>query len=211
MKNWKVLLAAGALSLAATLPAAAATLNVDANGFLTGASGVTVATSAGTKTYNVEFLSGSCASIFSNCAADPASSSLPAFAFTTSTDAVAASQSLLDQVFVDGIAGDFDSNPELTRGCLTCFVLTPFRISLSPFFLEIAVVENGFQDLLFLETPFDPAFVLEPSRSLGAVYAVWTEVTPVPLPAGVPLVLSGVTAFAGLAWRKRRETRRAQV
>jgi len=42
-------------------------------------------------------------------------------------------------------------------------------------------------------------------------YAVATQVPPVPLPAGAPLVLSGLAALAGLGWRRRREGRRAQA
>jgi hypothetical protein len=44
-----------------------------------------------------------------------------------------------------------------------------------------------------------------------APYAFATKVNPIPLPAGAPLVLSGIAALAGLQWRKRRERRRAQV
>jgi hypothetical protein len=211
---WRALIAAGALSVASALPAAAATLLVDSGGFLTGASGVTV----GTKTYNVEFLVGSCQTLFKNCAVDPVGSELPSFAFTTADDALAAAQSLSAQVFLDTVTlpdtpwDNFDSIIGLTRGCWSltaCNVITPY--SLDSFNLALVIFTN--QPLVtdaapapFLFAPSDAAETFNDS-----VYAVWTEVTPIPLPAGAPLVLTGLAAFAGLRWRNRREGRRAQV
>ncbi len=98
---------------------AAAILRVE-SGILTGASGVTIAGLPGT--YIVEFLDGSCLTVYLGCVA-------PHFPFNA-TFALAASQSLLDQVFIDGDL-PFDSNPALTRGCSGstrgCLVLTPFN------------------------------------------------------------------------------------
>jgi hypothetical protein len=210
---WKSLLTAGALALATALPAAAATLNVDANGILTGASGVTV----GTNIYNVEFLDGSCVSLFSNCAADPATSSLPPFAFTTLADAIAAGDALLLQVFVDGAQGNFDTVPGSTRGCAPgvtrCFQAIPFELR-DPFeFVEIVFGGslNDSGDMDRTDFSFFTANIADFTNFDDFVYARWTEVTLIPLPAGAPLVLSGLAAFGALQWRKRRERRRAQV
>ena len=53
------------------------------------------------------------------------------FDFTMEADAVAASQALLDQVFLDTAQGEFDSDPGLTFGCINttfgvCAASTPF-------------------------------------------------------------------------------------
>ncbi len=95
----------------------AATLNVS-GGQLLGASNVFV----GGNLYDVAFVDGTCIALFNGCdsAAD--------FTFTTQADALAASQALLDQVFLDGGAGAFDSLPAITNGCTSngvCDVFTP--------------------------------------------------------------------------------------
>ena len=49
--------------------------------------------------------------------------------FTTLADATLAEQALLDQVFLDGGSGSFDTDPELTNGCTSltlCQVVTPY-------------------------------------------------------------------------------------
>ena len=73
--------------------------------------------------YNVEFVDGTCAAVFTGC---DATSDLT---FTTSADALTAGQALLDQVFLDGSAGNFDSHPERTLGCPpdSCVALVPFK------------------------------------------------------------------------------------
>src|SRR3954465_15827217 len=75
-------------------------------GELTGASEVNV----GGTLYNVEFVDGSCNSLFSGCID-------ASFTFHTASTAAAAAQALIDQVFTDGPQGNFDSRPELTVGC----------------------------------------------------------------------------------------------
>ena len=84
----------------AAFPARAATLQVDSGGVLTGASGVEVNGAF----YDVSFTSGTCIEAFDGC--DNASK----FDFTDEVSASAAAQALLDQVFIDGPAGDFDTS-----------------------------------------------------------------------------------------------------
>ena len=105
------------LALASTANAAA--LLVNASGILTGATGVNV----GGTLYDVEFVDGTCAAVFTEC---DATSDLT---FTTSAAALTAGQALLDQVFLDGSAGNFDTPPELTLGCTSdsCVALVPFE------------------------------------------------------------------------------------
>ena len=99
----------------------AATLNVS-GGILLGASDVDV---DGTP-YDVVFVEGTCIDVFSGC------DSNDDFNFNN-PDALLATLALLDQVFLDGVLGSFDSEPELTFGCTTtvtddCHALTPYAV-----------------------------------------------------------------------------------
>lgn len=100
---------------------AAPVLQVNANGILTGAKGVDV----GGQLYDVEFLDGTCVSLFSGC------DSVQDFDFTSDATATLASQALIDQVLLDGPQGSFNAVPSLTRGCILsndapqCYVFTP--------------------------------------------------------------------------------------
>lgn len=88
-------------------PAAAAptSLVVEA-GILIGAKNVVVNGSD----YDVEFVDGTCATVYGQCAPS---------AFTFSYDnAVAATWALLESVFIDSAAGSYDSEPSRTRGCV---------------------------------------------------------------------------------------------
>lgn len=105
--------------VAAAHVSAASVLLVDGNGHLTGANNVNV---AGTL-YNVTFADGSCNSLFDNC-------SDSAFAFSTQAIAELAANALLDQVLVDVLAGQFDSEPNKTVGCghpVQCVTFIPYR------------------------------------------------------------------------------------
>jgi hypothetical protein len=102
----KAILAAGAsLSLLTAAPASAATLIIDSNGQLTGATGVDVLGVS----YDVEFVKDT----FSNVYADIAALQALPFVQAGSAGVVAAGQSLLDQVLI----GAFDDRPQLTFGC----------------------------------------------------------------------------------------------
>ncbi len=116
---------------------ASAILQIDGAGFLTGATGVMVNGTA----YDVSFQAGSCNSVFNGC--DPVEDLL----FTSAASALAASQALLDQVFLgENIVGDpfgpgfFDSHPGLTQGCTAaafnvCIAQTPYGFSQGTFLL----------------------------------------------------------------------------
>ena len=84
----------------------AATLDV-VGGQLLGASNVNV----GGTLYNVQFIDGTCVALFNGC--NEASD----FTFTEPVSALSAAQALLDQVFLDGPSGSFDSIPYLTANC----------------------------------------------------------------------------------------------
>jgi hypothetical protein len=110
-----------AISILISSSAQAASITLDATGVLLGAKNVIVNGAQ----YDVEFLDGTCADVFGAC-------DIAQFAFATESDARAASAALLDQVFLDGALGNFDSNLKLTNGCNTawdidqCFVFTPY-------------------------------------------------------------------------------------
>ena len=94
------------------------------------------------KMYDVHFVDGSCIEVFEGC--EEAN-----FFFHTSDESQRASQALVDQVFIDGLLGNFDSEPDLMRGCdwfVTCTILTPYEIRPpSPYgvFLGAAVATNN--------------------------------------------------------------------
>jgi hypothetical protein len=170
-------------------------------GILTGATGVVVAGNA----YSVSFRDGNCASLFGGC---DASSD---FVFNTQAGALDASNALVTQVFFNGAAGQFDSNPALTFGCVgnaigVCAVITPFSLLADPTRVNGAVAQNGDTEAV------DGAYFVQPlisgpnsdtSGNLSQVYAVW-ELTPgntVPEPGS--LALACVALFA-LATSSRR-------
>ena len=172
----------GVALLAGAVPglSSAATLNV-VGGQLVGASDVDV----GGTLYDVAFVEGSCISLFSGC--DEVSD----FTFQTEAAATLASQALMDQVFLDGVAGTFDSNPELTFGCsdtVDCRVFTPFD---PVFFSDVYMANNWSAEffdsvsLVGVNNAFDTA------TYIPGVYAVWT-----PEPSTALLLGLGLTALA---------------
>lgn len=179
------------------------------DGTLLGAQGVAVLGAE----YDVAFVPGSCNDLFSpRC-------DRRLFAFQTASDADAASQALLDQVF----RGAFDDIPFLTRGCSAagrpeangevrtpCSVLTPFaaRDSLSTF---VSIAENyaiaSFPDRVVPLAGLDNAAQIGGALS-ASVIAVWR---PVARPISEPgsLALLGFTAFAFVlasrrSWARKR-------
>jgi hypothetical protein len=175
---------------------AAPVLQVE-GGVLTGARGVSV----NGELYDVEFRDGTCIELFSGC------DSLSDFTFTDSR-AIAASQALLDQVFVDGVLGNFDSMPALTRGCGDntgqgfCAVFTPVDPLVNNVLAQNSSIEVG--DLVRF------AFTL-PSEDLRiydtTVYAVWTVHTPaIPEASTAALLISGIAALLVLGSRHTRNS-----
>jgi hypothetical protein len=91
-------------------------------GKLTGATGVVV----GSMLYDVEFLDGTCASVFLVC-------DVAHFTFRSDDAAGLASEALLHQILLDVGTDFFDSDPTTSRGCENpgrCESLTPYRFAL---------------------------------------------------------------------------------
>ncbi|MFK7870830.1 MAG: VPLPA-CTERM sorting domain-containing protein [Roseobacter sp.] len=197
--NIKATLVAATLALGFSVSAStAATLNVDVNGQLLGASDVDV----DGVLYDVSFQDGTCISLFADC--DEQSD----FVFTTADSALLASAALLSQVFIDNSLGQFDSSPGLTRGCAagvdSCFVFTPYSIN------SLSQVPNAFAFHTDDDVLTDGFFgsKINSNTNTGSVdsftYAVWSVTTPVPLPAGGWLLLSGLVGLAAAGrWSKR--------
>jgi hypothetical protein len=173
--------------LLATSGARAATLNV-VGGILYGASDVDV----GGTLYDVMFVDGSCITLFSGC--DDSTD----FFFHTFAGAGAASQALLDQVFLDTVQGSFDTMPQSIAGCsssVVCSAWTPYSVAgtllSSRTAQNYAAQPDGVGSINSLRTQ-----VLAPEDEARMTFAVWT----VPEPStGVLLGLG----FAGMSSRLR--------
>ena len=175
--------------------AQAATLDV-VGGQLMGASGVLVDGSL----YDVQFLDGTCIDLYNGC--DEASD----FTFQTQASAVLASQALLDQVFLDGVEGQFDSLPQLTNGCTyseRCVSLSPYALSGSPLVLSVAGAQNEKPpsiDISSLPAHLSRDVLVSVVGLDGSFnYAVWSA-SVVPEPSTALLLSLGLT---GLAARRR--------
>ena len=180
----------------------AATLNV-VGGQLMGASGVDV----GGSLYDVEFLDGTCASVFSGC--DEASD----FTLSDWNEAGLAAQALLDQVLLDGPSGNFDSSPWLTAGCSAshCEISTRNQHAgswagggFSHLVFNTVYIENDNNNQFMADfwwSDTGPPYVPHDTSTMTTyAYARWSA-SPVPEPSTALLLGIGL---AGLGMRRRR-------
>jgi len=183
--------------LATVSSARAATLNV-VGGQLLGASGVNV----GGTLYDVQFLDGTCAAVFSGC--DNAATD---FDFTTLAAATAAAQALLDQVLLDGPSGSFDTDPELQFGIeheVFGVTIVPYAHNTAMGAITAAAVNRAGLTPDFTSTgAISPNFDLTPITT--DVFAKFSpaQVSPVPVPAIFPIFAAVMGLFGFVCWRRR--------
>lgn len=166
--------------------APASTLLVNESGQLTGASGVDV----GGLLYDVSF--GQCAPT----AGGFTSACTPYF--HTSTDAAAAAQALLEQLFIDGPDGQFDSNPGATLYCTGstfCMMAVPYTGA--PFVDSQAAFNTATSD----NVSYAPWYYSGSQFTVPLNVAVFTRA--VPEPASWALMLLGFAAIGASVRRQR--------
>ncbi len=197
MTAWLSVAASAALLTSASAQAATpVTVDVGGTAILVGAIGVDV----GGELYDVNFADGTCAGLFGGC--DDVSD----FFFDNEADAVAASQALLDQVFINGPAGPFDAAPFLTVGCpgpaVFCDAVTPYGLTARNVLTgrasnSINEVFDGAAALPLVKT-YDS--VTGPLAN-GVTFAIWS---PSIIPEPSTALLMGL-GLAGLARQRRRQ------
>lgn len=172
-------------------------LLVNEEGSLIGANGVIV---EGVE-YNVRFSDGSCQELFNGCD-DPNDFVLDA------TTAFSASDALLNQVFLDGPLGNFDSEPGLTNGCepnFRCIFLVPFseedgRAGQNNETLSRDVTSNAL--IGFIEVDGVDGMLYSSSLAESSSTLTIAAFRLIPEPGTVSLCLIG---FAAVLFRSRRD------
>lgn len=167
-------------------------------GMLTGATGVTVGSLG---IYDVGFFE-TCAGAFGTCSASN-------FDFHNGSDATVAAQALLDQVFLDTSAGQFDSMPNLTAGCPRdfCNALVPYS-AINPPVFQYNAASNGTAEIVDYVVYGNGS----PSGTDNSIFSTYAHFTrtgdvvvagPVPEPATWAMMILGF-GMLGATMRRRK-------
>nr|MBL8412069.1 VPLPA-CTERM sorting domain-containing protein [Dechloromonas sp.] len=155
--------------------------------------------------YDVSFVDGTCASVFSGC------DSPSDFQFQDSFYASAATQALFNHV----LTGIYDSDPPRTVGCsfgLACLVTTPFSVSPNSDSLLWVIAMNG-EDIRVADSIESSGnarrSLLDFTNEIAYVWAVWSPAdrATVPEPASLGLVL-GALAVLGAHARRQSQAKK---
>jgi hypothetical protein len=174
-------------------------LILDGNGKLAGAKNLLVEGNL----FDVSFVDGTCASVFSGC------DSPLDFQFQDSFYGRAATQALFDQV----LTGIYDSDPTRTAGCsfsLACVVTTPFDTSVNNDSLSWVLAMNG-EDIRVADAIEVSGNArrsqLDFTNEIAYVWAVWAPAgrATVPEPASLGLVLCGLAALGAYTRRQSQQ------
>lgn len=188
--------AVAAIACAVSSIAAAAPTLVVQDGVLIGARNVLVTGHE----YDVDLIDGTCSSAYGQCA-------LYDFAFNYE-NAVAASWALLESVFVDSSAGNFDSEPFRIRGCVheplnfgyACMAFTPAYFERDGVITSAVAINqpapSQFTDWVVSGQSGVDADLAPYVTSTWAVWRPSAATTPVPEPNSWMLLLSGVGLVA---------------
>lgn len=160
-------------------------LNVEVNGAL----------------YDVIFKDDTCMSIFDNCDNDND------FTFQTQGEAKFASEALRDQVY-GGVFENmyFDTTPDWTFGIGLVSrgnIVTPYGLNSSGEAEYVLFGNAEGRDAAEFISSGSIATNWDAGGSNGSVYALWTPVSPVPVPAAIWLFGSGLLGLIGVARRKK--------
>lgn len=185
-------LAAAFMLTAVPQGAVAATQIIDAQGILTGATGVMV----NGRSYDVSFVQGSCASVYGSCTSS-------AFDFADYASASLAAQALGDQVFV----GEFDTDPTSVLGCGAvnyCLALVASELAELDWDWGGAFFANAATPTGDNVNSFTAGFAFNSAETEGYQFARFT-LSAVPEPASWAMTVGGF-GLIGSAMRRRQRT-----